>query len=84
MKFTSKQLQIAAITVGVSIILFGIFRAIFKFEMDAKLESDIATYAMLGGFALLIWSRKVRKEENRAAEDKSEIEDAAETPEKLP
>lgn len=84
MKFTAKQLQIAAIVVGVSIILFGLFRAIFKFEMDSKLESDIATYAMLGGFALLIWSRKVRKEENQAAEDKNKIEDAAETPEKLP
>lgn len=74
MKPTSKQMMIVALSAGIGLIVFAILNANFNFGLDPKLESDISTYGMLAGFAALMWSRKLRKEENEAASK-------AETPE---
>jgi hypothetical protein len=77
MKFTSKQLMLAALSIGIGLILFAVLSASLDFGLDPKTESDISTYGMIGGLAILLWSRKTRAQEEADARAKKEEEEKA-------
>lgn len=77
MKFTSKQMQIAVLLLGVALVLFGAFNAMFDFNLDPKLESDISNYILIGAAVLFIYSRQLRTKENLAAKAEEDAEKEA-------
>ncbi len=77
MKFTSRQMQMVILALGVVLILFGAFNAMFDFNLDPKLESDISNYILIGAAMLFIYSRQLRTKENLAAKTDEEAEQEA-------
>ena len=74
--------MIAALSIGICLIIFAILCASFDFGLDPKTENDISTYGMIGGLAILVWSRKVRTQEEadaRAIKEEEEKSLQAET-----
>ena len=77
MKFTSRQMQIVIVALGVVLILFGAFNAMFDFNLDPKLESDISNYILIAAAMLFIYSRQLRTKENLAAKAEEDAEKGA-------
>jgi hypothetical protein len=77
MKFTSRQMQYAVLALGVVLILFGAFNAMFDFNLDPKLESDISNYILIAAAMIFIYSRQLRTKENLAAKAEEEAEQTA-------
>jgi len=80
MKFTSKQLMMVALFIGIGLIIFAALNATLHFGLDEKLESDISTYGMLGGLGILFWSRKIRTQEEADARAKKEADEESALP----
>jgi len=77
MKFTSRQMQMVILALGVVLILFGAFNAMFDFNLDPKLESDISNYILIAAAMLFIYSRQLRTKENLAAKAEEDAEKEA-------
>ena len=77
MKFTSKQLMMVALFIGIGLIVFAVLNATLDFSLDEKLGNDISTYGMLGGLGILFWSRKVRTQEEADARSRKEEDNEA-------
>ncbi len=74
MKFTSRQMQLGVLALGVVLILFGALNSFFDFNLDPKLENDISNYILIGAAVLFIYSRQLRTKENLAAKAEEEAE----------
>jgi hypothetical protein len=71
-----KHLTIAVLVLGFILIAFAVIQSVFKIKLDPKVQNDIPTVIMFAALGLMLWNRKLRKEEAeaRAAEEKAEKE----------
>ena len=63
MKINYKQLQAVVIGLALLLVAFAILNATHVLELEPETANKFSTWVMLGGLAIFVWSRKLRKEE---------------------
>jgi ABC-type nickel/cobalt efflux system permease component RcnA len=84
MKIKSRTLQIITLSLAAVIILVSVLSATHVLNVDLKFLDEMTTYLLIIGVGLIVWGRKMKKEEDaEQAEKKAEDEkadDAVEAP----
>jgi ABC-type nickel/cobalt efflux system permease component RcnA len=77
MKIKSRTLQIITLSLAAVIILVSILSATHVLNVDLKFLDEMTTYLLIIGVGLIVWGRKMKKEEDaEQAEKKAEDEKA--------
>lgn len=77
MKIKSRTLQIITLSLAAVIILVSILSATHVLNVDLKFLDEVTTYLLIIGVGLIVWGRKMKKEEDaEQAEKKAEDEKA--------
>lgn len=78
MKIKSRTLQTTVLVLAAVIIVVSILSANHVINVDLKFLDEMTTYLLIIGIGLLVWGRKLKKEEESDAADKrAEDEKAA-------
>lgn len=79
MKLNPKVRFIIVVSIGLTLILFGVAQAIFKFQLPKKIVDEVSFFLMLMAFGLILSGRKKETpptepkiEEEKETEDKEE------------
>jgi hypothetical protein len=77
MKVTRKHLQIAILSMGALLILYGVVKLIWKVNFGTWIEANLPNGIFIGAAVIFVWNRSLYNKEQKVKKDEEEAKQKA-------